>query len=220
MPGIGNTLKNFWRSLFPSTRTPQPTRILDEPHSRGEASPQDVRVQASLYHYAADVTEVYDGDTITVDIDLGLNIWKRGEKLRLWRINTPEVKGESRVAGLAARDYLRGLVEGRQVLLRTILDKRGDDSTEKYGRLLAEVLVPEIRDGVIESYINVNEDLLQRGYALPMGADGSMTRRVAGTDVLPPDHIACPYCGEIRQVDPVRGVVAECPNCLDDAYAL
>ena len=220
MPDIGTTLKRFWQNLFPSTRTRQSAAEGESSLSRGTGDPtQDVRIQASLYHYAADVTDVYDGDTITVDIDLGMHIWKRGEKLRLWRINTPEVKGESRPAGLAARDYLRGLVDGRQVLLRTILDKRGDDSTEKYGRLLAEVLAPEIRDGVIESYINVNEDLLQRGYALPMGADGSMTRGVAGTAVPLPDHIACPYCGETRRVDP-QGRVETCPNCLDGPYAL
>ena len=37
----------------------------------------------TLYNYKAIVTSVYDGDTCTVDIDLGLHSWIRGEKLRL-----------------------------------------------------------------------------------------------------------------------------------------
>jgi len=44
-------------------------------------------MERTLYHYKAIVTSVYDGDTCTVDIDLGLSAWIRGEKLRLNRIN-------------------------------------------------------------------------------------------------------------------------------------
>ncbi|MCK4563662.1 MAG: helix-turn-helix transcriptional regulator, partial [Verrucomicrobia bacterium] len=40
-----------------------------------------------LFHYTAFVQSVYDGDTCRVDIDLGLGIWIRNEKLRLVRIN-------------------------------------------------------------------------------------------------------------------------------------
>ncbi len=218
MPDIAESLKSFWQSIFPSTRNGAANG--ESAMSRGVAAPTpDVRIQASLYHYAADVISVYDGDTITVDIDLGMNLWKKGEHLRLWRINTPEVRGESRTEGLKVRDYVRSLVEGRQVLLRTILDKRGDDTTEKYGRLLAEVLVPEVVNGVIVSYINLNEDLLQRGFALPMNADGSMTRGMGEAAPIP-DHIACPYCGETRQVNQAQGMVDTCPNCLDGPYRL
>jgi hypothetical protein len=35
----------------------------------------------SLYFYRANVVSVYDGDTITADIDLGMKIWLRGEKI-------------------------------------------------------------------------------------------------------------------------------------------
>ena len=43
----------------------------------------------ALYKYLAKVTFVYDGDTVTVDMDLGLKTWIHNEKLRLARINTP-----------------------------------------------------------------------------------------------------------------------------------
>jgi hypothetical protein len=33
---------------------------------------------ANLYHYNARVVSVYDADTLTVDIDLGLGIWRLG----------------------------------------------------------------------------------------------------------------------------------------------
>ena len=53
-----------------------------------------------LYHYKAFISAAYDGDTVTADIDLGLKTFVKGEKLRLNRINTPEVRGEEREAGL------------------------------------------------------------------------------------------------------------------------
>ena len=46
-----------------------------------------------MYEYRATVISVYDGDTITVDIDLGFGIVLRKQKLRLYGLNTPEVRG-------------------------------------------------------------------------------------------------------------------------------
>jgi hypothetical protein len=48
-------------------------------------------MQNVLYQYKAIVTSVYGGDTSTVDIDLGLHTLVRGEKIRLMRINAPEL---------------------------------------------------------------------------------------------------------------------------------
>ncbi|MBL4640178.1 MAG: hypothetical protein JKX86_00045 [Verrucomicrobiales bacterium] len=61
-------------------------------------------------------------------MDLGFKVVVRGEKIRLARINAPEIRGASRKAGLVARDFLRELILDREVLLQTIRDKRG-----KYG---------------------------------------------------------------------------------------
>jgi micrococcal nuclease len=36
-------------------------------------------MDAGLYHYRAIVRSVYDGDTCTVDLDLGLHTWVNGE---------------------------------------------------------------------------------------------------------------------------------------------
>ncbi len=113
-------------------------------------------VPAALFHYRAFVTGVYDGDTCTVDIDLGLGIWVRGEKLRLHRINTPELRGADEVRGKAARDHLKSLVEGKAALLQTIKDRR-----EKYGRYLAEIWL-EQPNAIL---LNVNDAMVGAGHA-------------------------------------------------------
>lgn len=115
-------------------------------------------VKTWLYHYKAQVTAVYDGDTITVDIDLGLGIWIRGEKIRLYGIDTPELRGseEEKVKGRAARDYLRAQILGQEIYLETYRDKSG-----KYGRLLGTVHL--YREG--PGWLNINEVLVTSGHA-------------------------------------------------------
>ena len=46
-----------------------------------------------MYQYNAIVRKVVDGDTIEIDIDLGLSSWIHGEKIRLFGIDTPGVYG-------------------------------------------------------------------------------------------------------------------------------
>ena len=111
---------------------------------------------AELYHYVAQVQSVYDGDTCRVDIDLGLGIWLRNEKLRLVRINAPEVTGETKKAGLASRDALRERIQDRTVIIETLKDQRG-----KYGRYLAEIWLEE--NG---GFTNINDELVRQGHAV------------------------------------------------------
>ena len=104
-----------------------------------------------MYEYRARVLSVYDGDTIRADIDLGLCVKLCNQQLRLYGINTPEVRGSYRLKGIAARDALRSLIDGEDVKIVTHKDRTG-----KYGRWLVEVWFREI---------HVNEWLLQNGYA-------------------------------------------------------
>jgi micrococcal nuclease len=113
------------------------------------------QLNANLYHYRAHVTAVYDGDTCMVDIDLGLSTWMHGEKLRLNRINAPEMTGTDKPKGAAARDFLRGLILNKELTLQTIKDAR-----EKYGRYLAELWIE--KDGAL---LNVNDELVRAGHA-------------------------------------------------------
>ncbi len=113
-------------------------------------------METNLYHYRAIVSGVYDGDTCTVNIDLGLGSWIHGEKIRLNRINAPEVRGEERPAGLQSRDFLRSKILGKKVLIQTFKDKKGS-----FGRYLGDIWMKD-ESG---DWINVNDLLVQQGYA-------------------------------------------------------
>ena len=90
-----------------------------------------------LYTYKGLVLEVYDGDTITVEVDLGFNV-KFKEKFRLLYINAPEMKGGDKSSGTISRDRLRDKILNKEVIIKTSKDKK-----EKYGRFLAEVFLGE-----------------------------------------------------------------------------
>lgn len=104
------------------------------------------------YWYKATVTAVYDGDSITVDMDLGFNLTQHKAKLRLYGIDTPELRGPDKIRGKAVRDYVRGLIPpGTRVALNTYRDRHG-----KYGRYLARVWI----DGLC-----INDHLIEQGMA-------------------------------------------------------
>jgi micrococcal nuclease len=109
-----------------------------------------------LYHYRAKVTEVYDGDTCTVEIDLGLHTFLKNEKIRLNRINAPEVKGAEKEKGIKSRDFLRKQILKKDIVLETIKDQ-----DEKYGRYLGEIHL-ETKPG---NFININDLLVEKGFA-------------------------------------------------------
>ena len=104
-----------------------------------------------MYEYRAYVRKVYDGDTVTVDIDLGFDIILHKQKIRLLRINAPEVRGSQRQAGLKSRDALREKIGSRWIKLKTQHDKKG-----KWGRWLGEIWLEDEC---------VNDWLLAEGHA-------------------------------------------------------
>ena len=105
-----------------------------------------------MYEYNAYVTDAYDGDSITVDIDCGLYVWVKQQKIRLYGINTPELRGDTLEEGRKSRDRLRELILNKHIILKTIKDKKG-----KYGRWL----------GIIElDGANINQLLIEEGLAV------------------------------------------------------
>lgn len=112
-------------------------------------------VAPSLYTYRAHVTAAYDGDSITCDIDLGFGVILKKQKIRLLDINAPEIRGDSREAGLASRDALRDRILDKQVTLRTKKDRKG-----KYGRWLGEIWLDDEC---------INRWMLTEGHAVPYG---------------------------------------------------
>ena len=97
-----------------------------------------------MYEYSAVVTDVHDGDTITVDLDLGLDTWKHDFHVRLDGGNSRELK---QPGGKEARANLSALLPlGSRVVIRS--HKQGRDvAPDKYGgRYLATVTLPDGRD--------------------------------------------------------------------------
>jgi micrococcal nuclease len=109
------------------------------------------------YHYRAIVQSVYDGDTCTVDIDLGLNAWIHNEKIRLYGINAPELRKDEREKGLKSRDFLRSIIDGKEVVIQTVRDKKG-----KYGRYLANIWYKDES----ENWVDVNIFMVESGHAV------------------------------------------------------
>lgn len=91
-----------------------------------------------------DVVKVIDGDTIRV-------VWEKRDfdfPVRFLGIDAPEMNE----GGFEAREYLKGVIEGEEVLLKIDQDQR----VGKYGRLLAKV---------ISLGMDVGEMMMRLGYA-------------------------------------------------------
>lgn len=114
-------------------------------------------LEQNLYYYKANVVSVYDGDTITADIDLGFHTWIHGEKLRLARIDAPEMRGKEKAAGKVSRDWLRRQILDKDIIIHTQKKKNGGEQQGKYGRYIVELYL----DGV-----NLNDALVSEGLAV------------------------------------------------------
>jgi len=101
---------------------------------------------APLKSYRGKVISCHDGDTITVQISLGLDITKE-ETIRLLGIDCHELSTQK---GREAKLYVSKLLMGKMIEIQTVNDKR-----EKYGRLLATVIL----DGT-----NLTQHLIEIGY--------------------------------------------------------
>lgn len=110
-----------------------------------------------LWVYRARVTAVIDGDTLDVILDQGLHT-HRTERLRLLGVNTPELRGPTRAAGLAAKAFVVSwLAEAGAgewpVRIETV-------KADSFGRYLCWLWrVSDCR--------NLSDDLLATGHAAP-----------------------------------------------------
>ncbi|NDB82076.1 MAG: nuclease [Alphaproteobacteria bacterium] len=111
-----------------------------------------------MYEYRVKkITNVVDGDTIDVDIDLGFAV-SFSQRVRLAGIDTPESRTSDKfekTLGLEAKEYLKKkLKDAKDVIIKT----EKPDSSEKYGRILGWLYV----DG---DTISVNDHMIEDGYA-------------------------------------------------------
>ena len=85
------------------------------------------------YVYDAKIVKVIDGDTFDFEIDLGFSIHVK-ERLRLYGVNTPEIRGSERSEGLKVKKYVT-----KKILNKTfeiLVYKKG-----KYGRYVADLML-------------------------------------------------------------------------------
>lgn len=94
-----------------------------------------------MYQYNAIIRDVHDGDTYTLDIDLGLCCWLLSQKLRLAHANAPELNTPE---GVASRAYVAELLPaGSRVVIDTV---KSTGDKEKFGRWLMAVTLPDGTD--------------------------------------------------------------------------
>lgn len=110
-----------------------------------------------MYEYRATIVKVIDGDTVDVDIDLGFNVVLQDERVRIAGIDTPESRTRDKTEklfGLAAKQYVKDAMPvGSMQVLKTEIDKSGEDKKGKFGRILGDFLIDDnrITDMMIES---------------------------------------------------------------------
>jgi micrococcal nuclease len=109
-----------------------------------------------MYEYNCTIVRVVDGDTVDVDIDLGFDTWRRGERIRLYGVDTPECRSRSateKKAGLLAKGFvIQALHEGGTYKLTT--KEKG-----KFGRYLGTIK--------INGELTINAALISEHLAVP-----------------------------------------------------
>lgn len=114
-----------------------------------------------MYEYRAKVNRVVDGDTVDIDIELGFDIVLTGQRVRIMGIDTPESRTSDKVEkkfGKAAAKRLKELL-GKTAILKTQIEKDGDDAKGKFGRILADFVALDGR--------MVTEIMIEEGHAVP-----------------------------------------------------
>ena len=120
-----------------------------------------------MYEYKCKVLRVVDGDTVDVDIDLGFGVWLHKERVRVMGIDTPESRTRDKVEkkfGLAAKSHVKHMLPtGSIQILKTEVDKSGEDAKGKFGRILGDFLLDQ-DDGSIK---RMTEIMIEDGHAVP-----------------------------------------------------
>jgi len=102
-----------------------------------------------MYEYKCKILRVVDGDTVDVDIDLGFGVWMHKERVRMMGIDTPESRTRDKVEkafGLASKDRLKELLPiGSIGVLKTEIDRSGEDKKGKFGRILGDFFIEDKR---------------------------------------------------------------------------
>ena len=113
-----------------------------------------------MYEYKCKVNKVIDGDTVDVDIDLGFGVVLTDERVRVMGIDTPESRTRNKVEklfGLASKARLKELLT-KHCVLKTEINKNGEDMKGKFGRVLGDFVATDGR--------MITDILIEEGYAV------------------------------------------------------
>ncbi len=119
-----------------------------------------------MYDYKVKIVRVVDGDTVDVDIDLGFGIWMLKERVRVMGIDTPESRTRDKVEkkfGLAAKKRLKQML-GKTSILRTQIDRSGEDAKGKFGRILGDF---DVYDHATDALVSATSLMMSEGHAVP-----------------------------------------------------
>ena len=128
-----------------------------------------------MYEYKSKILRVVDGDTVDVDIDLGFGVWLHKERVRIMGIDTPESRTRDKVEkkfGLASKARLKELMPiGSIQVLKTQIDKSGEDKKGKFGRILGDFMIDTklvtdimISEGYAVAYHGQNKDEVEQAH--------------------------------------------------------
>ena len=121
-----------------------------------------------MYEYKCKVLRVVDGDTVDVDIDLGFGIVLSDERVRIMGIDTPESRTRDKVEklfGKASKYRLESLL-GEIAILKTQINKDGEDMKGKFGRILGDFIVEDGYGGYKNGSL-ITEIMVAEGHAVP-----------------------------------------------------
>lgn len=123
-----------------------------------------------MYEYKCKILRVVDGDTVDIDIDLGFGIWVHKERVRMMGIDTPESRTRDLVEkqfGLASKVRLKELLPvGSIQILKTEIDKSGEDKKGKFGRVLGDFLIERKVGGSHEQNVRVTSIMIDEGHGV------------------------------------------------------
>lgn len=128
-----------------------------------------LKISEFYWQYVAEVVRVVDGDTIVLDIDLGMNTWQKNQFVRIYGVNTPEVRGDERELGLKAKAYVESLFTPGDVVILNSLEYNAND---KYGRVVGDLEFDQ--NGAYQ--LSLRELLIDNGYAHEYYGDGPIPR--------------------------------------------
>ena len=123
-----------------------------------------------MYEYKVNIIKIVDGDTVDVDIDLGFGMWIKDERVRMMGIDTPESRTRDKVEkkfGLASKERLKSML-GKKGILKTQVNKKGEDMKGKFCRILGDFVVDDkmateilVEEGYAVAYFGGSKDEVQ-----------------------------------------------------------